>query len=99
MAANRAEAGSCRHAFDGQNTRVPSSETTAGTRVSPARSVTATAMASAGPSDLNRPSVDRVSTRNAAITAPAADVIASPTRVTADTIAVFGSSPARRRSR
>ena len=56
-------------------------------------------MASAGPSDLNSPSVDRVSARNAMMTAPAAEAIASPTRVTALTIAVFGSSPARSRSR
>jgi hypothetical protein len=50
IAANRAPVGSSRHAFDGQKTRVPSRETIAGTRVSPASRVTATAIASAGPS-------------------------------------------------
>ena len=82
-----------RHAFDGQNTFVPSSDTIAGISVRPATRVVATAMARAGPSDLNRPSVDRVSARNAMMTAPAAEAMASPTRVTALIIAVFGSSP------
>ena len=44
-----APVGSRRHVLEGQNTRGPSSDTTAGTRVSPAIRVTATAMASAGP--------------------------------------------------
>src|SRR5262249_58913712 len=86
-------------ALDGQKTLVPSRETIAGISVRPANSVVKTAMASAGPSDLNRPSVDSVSARNAMMTAPAADAIASPTRDTALIIAVFESSPARRRSR
>ena len=47
MAAKRAPFGVCLQDLEGQNTRGPSSETTAGIRVSPAISVTATAMASA----------------------------------------------------
>ena len=58
MAANRAAFGSRRHAFEGQKTRGPSSETTAGTSVSPAISVTATAIASVGPSERSTLSVD-----------------------------------------
>ena len=85
--------------FDGQNTRAPSSDTTAGTSVSPASRVTATAIASAGPSDRSIPSEDSNRARKAMITAPAADAIASPTRVTALTIALLASSPARSRSR
>jgi hypothetical protein len=78
---------------------VPSSETIAGIRVRPASSVTATAIASDGPIDLNRPRLERVSARKAMITAPAAEAIASPTRVTALIIACLASSPARSRSR
>ena len=99
MAANRAALGSRRHALDGQNTRGPSSDTTAGTRVSPAISVTATAMASAGPIDRSTLSVDSSSARNAAMTTPAADEITSPTLATALTIACLGSSPLRSPSR
>ena len=99
MAANRAPVGSRRHVLDGQNTRGPSSDTTAGTRVSPAISVTATAIASAGPIERSTLSVDSISARNAAMTTPAAEEITSPTRATAETIAALGSSPARRPSR
>src|ERR1700712_640251 len=55
IAAKRAPFGSCCHALDGQNTRVPRSETMAGMRGSPATSVAATAMARAGPSALKSP--------------------------------------------
>src|SRR5690349_17917973 len=89
-AAKRAPFGSVRQALDGQNTLVPSNETTAGTRLSPAISATATATANAGPIARNMPSVDKTSAMNAIITAPAAEVMASPTRVTALTMAVFG---------
>ena len=99
MAANRAAFGSRFHALDGQNTSVPSSDTIAGIRVSPATRVTATAMASAGPSERSTPSVDSSRARNAMMTAPAAEAMASPTRATALTIACLGSSPARSRSR
>jgi len=99
MAANRAPLGSRRHALDGQNTRGPSSETTAGTRVSPAIRVTATAMAKAGPIDRSTLRVDSSRAKNAAMTTPAAEEMTSPTRATAATIAALGSSPARRCSR
>jgi hypothetical protein len=66
--------------LDGQNTRRPSSDTTAGTRVSPAISVTATAMASVGPSDRNRLRVDSSRARKATMTTPAAEAMTSPTR-------------------
>ena len=65
MAVNRAARGSRRHDRDGQNTRGPSSDTTAGISVSPAISVTATAIASAGPIDRSTLSVDSSSARNA----------------------------------
>ncbi len=71
----------------------------AGTSVSAARSITATPIARAGPSVLKKPSAARTSAPNAAITANAAEQIASPTRATAATIASRGASPARRRSR
>jgi hypothetical protein len=87
------------HAFDGQNTNRPSSETSAGTSVSDVTSMTPTPIASAGPSDPKNPSDASSSTRNATTTAPAADAMTSPTRSTETTIAVFLSSPARRRSR
>ena len=61
--------------------------------------MTPTAMASAGPSEPKKPSEASSSTRNATITAPAADVMTSPTRCTVTTIAVRLSSPARSRSR
>ena len=99
MAANRAAVGSRRHVLDGQNTRGPSSDTTAGTRVSPAIRVTATAMASAGPIDRSTLNVDSSSARNAAMTTPAAEEITSPTLATAVTMACLGSSPLRRPSR
>ena len=99
MAVNRAAFGSRRHDLDGQNTRGPSSETTAGISVSPAISVTATAIASAGPIDRSTLSVDSSSARNATMTTPAAEAITSPTRVTALTIACLASSPPRSRSR
>ena len=99
IAAKRAPRGSVFQAFDGQKTRVPSSDTNEGIRVRPATSVTATAIASAGPSERNRPSVDSASAMNDTITAPPADTIASPARVTAPATAAFGLSPARRRSR
>ena len=99
MAANRAALGSRRQALEGQNTRGPSSETTAGTRVSPAIRVTATAMASAGPIERSTLRVDSSSARNAAMTTPAAEEMTSPTRATAVTMAALGSSPARSRSR
>ena len=99
MAPNRAERGSRCHDLDGQNTFGPSSDTTAGTSVRPATSVTATAIASAGPSDRRMLTVDRTSARNAAMTTPAAEEITSPTRVTALTMACLRSSPRRSRSR
>ncbi len=97
--AKAAPFGSCCHAFDGQNTRVPSRDTTAGTSVSPASSVTNTAMASAGPIDLSMPRVDSASAAKATITAPAAEAMASPTRSTACTMPLLASSPARSASR
>ncbi len=99
MVAKRVPFGSRRHALDGQKTRVPSSATIAGIRVRPASRVTATAIASEGPSDLNRPRVERLSARKDTITAPAAEAIASPARVTAAATASRGESPARSRSR
>ena len=59
----------------------PSSETIAGTRVSPAIRVTATAMASVGPSERNKLSVDSSRARKATMTTPAAEAMTSPTRV------------------
>ncbi len=72
---------------------------TAGARVSEAKAVTTTAMASAGPSALNMPRLERISTAKATVTAPAAEAIASPTRATALTTASCRVSPARSRSR
>lgn len=97
-AANRAFCGSCCHDFDGQKTFGPISDTTAGISVRPAIRVTVTEMASAGPICLRKPSVDSTSARNAMMTAPAAEAMASPTLATALIMACFGSSPARRRS-
>ena len=91
--------GSTRHDFDGQKTRVPIRETIAGTRVRAATTVTATAIARAGPIDLKMPSELSTSAMNATITAPPADAIASPARVTACATAVRLSSPLRSRSR
>src|SRR5437764_453416 len=98
-AANRVARGARSAERDGQNTHRPSTVTTAGTRVSAAASMTATPIARAGPSVVKNPSVASTSAPNAAITANAADAIASPTRSTAATTASAGSSPARRRSR
>ncbi len=99
IAPNRAASGSRFHERDGQNTRAPRSEAIAGMSVSPARSVAATATASAGPSDRNKVMLESVNARNAMITAPAAVAIAGPTRVTASIIACLASAPARSRSR
>ena len=98
-APNRAKAGSFCHAFEGQKTFVPIRETTAGTSVSAATTVTATAIASAGPIDLKMPSELRISAMNDTITAPPAEMIASPARVIACTTAALCSSPRRSRSR
>src|SRR6202044_4191242 len=68
IAANLAPFGSRCHDLDGQNTCVPSSVTTAGIRGSAAMSVTATAIASVGPSDLKMLSEDNSRARNATIT-------------------------------
>ena len=57
--------------------------TTAGTRVRAASRVTATAIASAGPIARKMPSELRISARNATITAPPAEAIASPARSSA----------------
>ena len=99
MAVNRAAFGSRRHDFDGQKTRGPSSETTAGISVSPAISVTATAIASVGPSERSTLSVDSNSARNATMTTPAAEEMTSPTRATAVAIACLESAPPRNCSR
>ena len=99
IAANRAAFGSVFQAFDGQKTRVPSSETTAGTSVSPAVAALKTAMARAGPSSRKSDRLDSVSARNAIITAPAAVAMAGPTRAMALSIACLEGSPARSRSR
>lgn len=99
MAPNRAAFGSFFHAFDGQNTLVPSSETMAGTSVSAASTVTATAMASAGPMERKMPSVDRTSAMNATMTAPPADAMASPARSIECETAVLLSRPCRSASR
>ena len=58
--------------------------------MSAASSITATPIASAGPSVVKKPSAASTSAPNAAITAKAADAIASPTRSTAATIASPG---------
>ncbi len=99
IAANLAPFGSRCHALDGQNTRVPSSVTTAGIRVRAAMRVTATAIASVGPSDRKMLSEDSSRARNATITTLAAEAITSPTRSTAVAIACLGASPARSLSR
>ncbi len=99
IAPKRAKVGSFFHAFDGQNTLVPIRETTAGTNVSAATTVTATAIASAGPIDLKMPSELRISAMNDTITAPPAEMIASPARVIACATAALCSSPRRSRSR
>jgi hypothetical protein len=63
MAAKWVPLGSFCQALEGQNTRRPSSDTTAGTRVRPATRVTATAIARVGPRERNRLRVDRSSAR------------------------------------
>ena len=85
--------------MDGQKTRVPSRETTAGTSVSPASAALKTAMARAGPNWRNSDRLDSVSARNAIITAPAAVAMAGPTRPMALSMACLDGSPARSRSR
>ncbi len=85
--------------FDGQKTARPISDTRAGTSVSAVISMTPTAIASCGPSAPKDLNLARRSTRKATMTAPAAEVIASPTRSTVTIIAVFLSSPSRSRSR
>ena len=72
------------HAFDGQKTYRPSSDTTAGISVSEVISMTPTAIASAGPSEPKNPSEASSSTRNATMTAAAADAMTSPTRCDRD---------------
>jgi hypothetical protein len=57
------------HALDGQKTNRPSSDTTAGIKVSAVMSMTATAIASAGPSEPKNPSDASRSTRKATMTA------------------------------
>ena len=99
IAVNAAPFGSRCHAFDGQNTAVPISDTTAGISVRAAMRVTATAIARVGPSDRKMLSDDSVSARKAAMTTQAAEAMTSPTRVTDWTIASFLSSPRRSRSR
>ncbi len=100
MAAKRAFEGSRCQALEGQNRTFSGiRHRIAGTRVTEAIAVTATAMASAGPSALNIPRLDRTSTAKATTTAPAAEVMASPTRPTALATASLRFSPARSRSR
>lgn len=91
--------GSRCHDFDGQNTAVPMSDTTAGISVRAATRVTATAMARVGPSDRKMLRDDNVRARNAAMSTSVAEAITSPTRVTDWTIACFLFSPRRSRSR
>ncbi len=98
-AANRADSGSTRYFFDGQNSARPSTVTTAGTRVSAASSVTATAIASAGPIARKMPSEESTSAMKATITAPPADAMASPARSSAWATAGRVASPSRSRSR
>ncbi len=62
-------------------------------------SVTATAIARAGPIDRSTLSVDSSSARNATMTTPAAVAMARPARVTALTMACLLSWPARSASR
>ena len=78
---NLAPFGSRCHALDGQNTAVPRSVTTAGISVSAAMSVTATAIASVGPSDRKMLSDDSSQRQERAMTTLAAEAITSPTRV------------------
>jgi hypothetical protein len=73
--------------------------TTAGISVSAAISVTATAIASVGPSERKMLSEESSRATNATITTLAAEAITSPTRSTAVATACFGVSPARSRSR
>jgi hypothetical protein len=61
--------------------------------------VTATAIASVGPSERSTLSVDSSSARNATMTTPAAEEITSPTLATALAIACLESSRLRSRSR
>ncbi len=80
-------------------TRLPSTDTIAGTRVSAATTVVATAIASAGPIARNRTSEDSTSAMKDTITAPPADAMASPARSTAWATAPLLGSPVRSASR
>jgi hypothetical protein len=85
--------------FDGQNTLVSTRDTTAGMSVTTATAISATAMDRPGPRLVNAPNTASSNAMNAMMIAAAAEAMTSPTLATAATSAVFGSSPARSRSR
>jgi len=75
------------HERDGQKTRGPSTETTAGTRVTPASHITATPITRPGAIVWSEPSSESPSAEKAMITTKAAKVMTSPTFPTACTTA------------
>src|SRR3546814_10832723 len=97
--ANRAAPGPRFHPFEGQNRAFPRTVTTAGTSVRAATRVTATAIANAGPIERKMLSELSSRARNATITAPPADAIASPARSRACTTEERGEEKGRRRER
>jgi hypothetical protein len=99
---SRAEAPSGRSRcqdLDGQNIARPVTARRAGRNVTPARAITITEMAMAGPRTLNAPYWARPSVAKATATASAAEKITAPTRAEAAAAAGPRASPARRRSR
>ena len=84
---------------DGQNATGPQIASRAGSRVSPAMSISPIAMASGAASPEYRLKVALASDSSAAMRMPAENVIVSPTRATESTIASWQPSPARISSR
>ena len=84
---------------EGQNATGPQIASSAGSRVSPAMSISPIAMASGAASPEYRLKVAVASDSSAAMRMPAENVIVSPTRATESTIASWQPSPARISSR
>src|SRR5690349_19513811 len=66
------------HDFDGQNTLVPSRDTTAGTSVTAASAISTTAIDRPGPKLVNAPNTASSNAMNAITMAAAADAMTSP---------------------
>jgi hypothetical protein len=84
---------------DGQNATGPQIASSAGSRVSPAISISAIAMASGAARPEYRLKEAAASDSSAAMRTPAENVIVSPTRATERVTALWQASPARISSR